>query len=210
VARPKRRRPPPRRVPPLRRRARSRRAPRRAGVRLARRLEDGSVLVVDASTGRVEHRLRPIGAPNVSLAFSPDGTLVTGSWSGVVERWNATSGARIGRPLLAAAAPVASISFGGDPRVFATAGLSDGLVKLWTTTPFEQFGASFPGPPGALGHAVLAGARLVVVYDDGSAVVWPTAVSTWVAHACAVAGRNLTREEWRRYVPGHAYAKTCP
>jgi hypothetical protein len=42
---------------------------------------------------------------------------------------------------------VASISFGRDPHVFATAGLSDGLVKLWTTSPLEQFGASLPGPP---------------------------------------------------------------
>jgi len=34
--------------------------------------------------------------------------------------------------------------------------------------------------------------------------------SSWLAHACAVAGRNLTKEEWRRFVPGHPYRKTCP
>jgi len=87
--------------------------------------------------------------------------LITGSWSGIVERWNATSGTPIGQPLLAAAAPVASISFGRDPDMFATAGLSDGLVKLWTTSP--QFGASFPGSSGALVHAALAGQDLIAV-----------------------------------------------
>ena len=30
------------------------------------------------------------------------------------------------------------------------------------------------------------------------------------SHACAVAGRNLTREEWARSVSGHAYTRTCP
>jgi WD40 repeat protein len=179
------------------------------GALLAVGRDDGSVLVVDATSGGVEHVLRPIGAPNVSLSFSPDGTLLTGSWSGIVQQWDATSGAPVGHPLLVAAAPVASISFGHDSRMFATAGLSDGVVKLWTTSPLEQFGASFPGPPGALVHAVVADRRLVAVYDSGTAAVWPTSVSAWEAHACAVAARNLTREEWHRFVPGHPYAKTC-
>ena len=179
------------------------------GKRVAAGRDDGSVLIVGAADGRIEHVLHPIGAPNVSVAFSPDGTVLTGSWSGIVERWNATSGSRIGHPLLAAAAPVASISFGHDPDVFATAGLSDGLAKLWTTSTMEQLGASFPGPPGALGHAVLMPGRLIVAYDDGTAALWPTSLRAWETHACAVAGRNLTREEWRRFVPSHAYAETC-
>jgi hypothetical protein len=29
-------------------------------------------------------------------------------------------------------------------------------------------------------------------------------------HACQVAQRNFTHEEWDRFVPGYAYAKTCP
>jgi len=32
----------------------------------------------------------------------------------------------------------------------------------------------------------------------------------WMNHACAVAKRNFTREEWARFVPGHDYAQTCP
>jgi DNA-binding SARP family transcriptional activator/WD40 repeat protein/energy-coupling factor transporter ATP-binding protein EcfA2 len=179
------------------------------GALLAVGRDDGSVLVVDATSGTVEHVIRPVGAPYVCLAFSPDGTLITGSWSGILERWNATDGTRIGQPLLAAAAPVASISFGRDPNIFATAGLSDGLVKLWTTSQIEQFGASFPGPPGNLVHAALADQDQVAVYDDATAAVWPTSLSAWETHACAVAGRNLTHEEWRRFVPRHPYAKTC-
>jgi len=49
----------------------------------------------------------------------------------------------------------------------------------------------------------------VVGYGDGTGFVWPTTVAAWIAHACTVAGRNLTREEWRRYVPQRAYGPVC-
>jgi hypothetical protein len=49
----------------------------------------------------------------------------------------------------------------------------------------------------------------VVVYDDGSGDVWPVSVAAWKSHACAVAERNLTREEWSRFVTGRAFARVC-
>jgi hypothetical protein len=141
-----------------------------------------------ASAGAVEHVLRPIGAPTSVLRSRPTERLITGSWSGIVERWNATSGTPIGQPLLAAAAPVASISFGRDPDMFATAGLSDGLVKLWTTSPLEQFGASFPGSPGALVHAALAGPGSDCRLRRRNRRRVAKTLSVWKTHACTVAG----------------------
>lgn len=35
-------------------------------------------------------------------------------------------------------------------------------------------------------------------------------VSDLVAQACATVTRNLTREEWERYLPGEPYRATCP
>ena len=96
--------------------------------------------------------------------------------------------------------------------MFATAGGSDGLAKLWATSTARQFGSNLPGNPGRWGNAIFTpdGKNLIVVYDDGTGFVWPVWLPAWQAHACAVAGRNLTREEWSRYVPGHAYAAVCP
>ena len=45
---------------------------------------------------------------------------------------------------------------------------------------------------------------LFSAYADGSAYRWPVTVGAWADQACRVAGRNFTREEWRRFVAGAA------
>jgi WD40 repeat protein len=176
--------------------------------------EDGRALVYDARTGRLEHHFKLDGGgpfePTI-VAFDPDGTLTTGTWAGIVQRWDPRGGVQIGQPTLVAAAPVASISFDPSGATFATAGGSDGLAKLWDTETLQQFGATFPGDPGQWGNAQLTpdGSSLVVVYADGTGFVWPTSVRAWEQHACAVAGRNFTPEEWRRFVGSRSYSRVC-
>ena len=182
------------------------------GSTIAVGLDNGHVLVIDAATRQIEHTLRPTGAPNVAVTFSPEGTLFTGSWAGTVQRWDAASGEEIGRATLVSAGPVGSVSFGQDAGLFATTGLADGRAKLWTVSPVQQLGSSFHHPPTAqAGNAAITagGDKLIVVYDDGSGAIWPLTVEAWKQHACAVAGRNLTREEWARFITGHSYRATC-
>ena len=174
-------------------------------------LGDGRVLVISVSDGRLVRTMRVTGEGVSALAVSPDGTLVTGSWAGIVERWELASGRRIGRPVLVAAAPVASISFDPKGEVFATVGGSDGTVKLWTAATMQQFGFDFPAVAGTWGNAVYTpdGQSLVVLFDNGRGFVWPATVRAWQEHACKVAGRNFTHEEWARYVSGRSYSKVC-
>ena len=53
------------------------------------------------------------------------------------------------------------------------------------------------------------GSKLIVVYEDGKGFVWPVSLRAREDHACAVAGRNFTREEWSRFV-GRRYLNVCP
>ena len=117
----------------------------------------------------------------------------------------------MGKETLVASAPVASIAFDPKDAIFATAGGSDGLAKLWDTKTLQQFGATFPGDPGQWGNAEFTpdGSELVVVYDDGTGFVWPTSVKVWEQHACDVAGRDFTPEEWRRFVGGRGQSRVC-
>ena len=55
-----------------------------------------------------------------------------------------------------------------------------------------------------------AARSLLVVDDHGNGFTWPTSLAAWEQRACTVAGRNLTRAEWTRYLPGHPYTRVCP
>ena len=38
---------------------------------------------------------------------------------------------------------------------------------------------------------------------------YPLDPARWLARACTVAGRDLTRAEWDRYLPDRPYAPVC-
>jgi WD40 repeat protein len=171
------------------------------------------VLIVDTSTGNIERR---ITVPNASgsvtaLAFAPDGTLASGSWSGIVNLWNPMTGQAIGHRMLVAPAPVASIAFSPDGRTFATSGGSSGGASIWETATQRQLGSNFPGGDGFWGGVAYSpdDRFLLSLFSDGTAYRWPVKVDAWEQQACKVAGRNFTREEWRRFVGGRSYSKVC-
>jgi hypothetical protein len=49
-----------------------------------------------------------------------------------------------------------------------------------------------------------------VIDDHGNGFTWPTSLAAWEQHACAVAARNLSRQEWARFVAEPRYATVCP
>ena len=108
--------------------------------------------------------------------------------------------------------PVTSIAFDPTGQRFATTGGQDGTVKLWSTSTLQQEGTTLNTEPDASTTAAFepGGAALLVVDDHGNGFTWPTSIAAWEQRACTVAGRNLTRQEWSRFVTGHPYAKVCP
>jgi hypothetical protein len=53
------------------------------------------------------------------------------------------------------------------------------------------------------------GDHVYVVFGNGRGYRWDVRLSSWMAHACAVAGRRLTRGEWEDALPGRAYSPAC-
>ncbi|MGH3347019.1 MAG: WD40 repeat domain-containing protein, partial [Nocardioides sp.] len=51
--------------------------------------------------------------------------------------------------------------------------------------------------------------EVVVFNDDGPGHVYPLDPARWLAQACTVAGRDLTRAEWDRYLPDTPYYRVC-
>jgi DNA-binding SARP family transcriptional activator/WD40 repeat protein len=174
---------------------------------------DGRVLVVDATTAQIRQTLHPIGGDFTgSLAFAPDGTLATGTLSGIVQRWNPISRAQVAAPLPVTAGPVSSIAFEPSGRRFVTTATRDGAVKLFATSTLQQEGTTLNTDRRAASTAAFTphDNGLLVVTDRGNGFTWPMSLEAWEQRACTVAGRNLTRGEWARFVSGHAYAKVCP
>jgi len=85
-------------------------------------------------------------------------------------------------------------------------------AQLWDTATLEPIGS--PLPPGVGGNYHVAhdetGTRMLTGSRSGRAVVWDLDVDHWEDAACRLAGRNLTRDEWARYLPGQPYRATCP
>jgi hypothetical protein len=54
------------------------------------------------------------------------------------------------------------------------------------------------------------GTKLVFGTREGVAVLVDLNPRHWEQLACRIAGRNLTPAEWKEYLPGREYHRTCP
>ena len=90
-------------------------------------------------------------------------------------------------------------------------GAANGIASLWDGRTGQLLASitadtSEPVRPTILddGHTAMLTAR------DGAVYTWDTLPESWVAAACAIAGRNLTEEEWRDAFGDRAYRPSCP
>jgi WD40 repeat protein/DNA-binding SARP family transcriptional activator len=143
--------------------------------------------------------------------FSPDGrVLVLADHEGRLRLFDTETWKPRTRPLIAHRGEILSVNFSPDSRTLATTSL-DGNTRLWDLPSGRPIGQGLPGPPQHRSAAIFvrAGTHLLVVYDDGRALLWDLRPSTWAKQACSIAGRTLTRDEWENALPGRDYAPAC-
>jgi WD40 repeat protein/class 3 adenylate cyclase/energy-coupling factor transporter ATP-binding protein EcfA2 len=172
--------------------------------------EHGSTVEVwDARSGR------ELPSPHVNghvraIAFSPTAPLLAaGTEDGKVVLWDARRGARLGQPIQVATGLVLQISFSPDGRTFAV-GTGAGTATMWDLRSRKRLGNSFPIQRNAAPDPVFEPNGDLLIDYLSNATEWPTDLRTWVRFACRVAGRDLTRAEWRDLLPGRPYRHICP
>ena len=98
-----------------------------------------------------------------------------------------------------------------DSRTLAAGG-DDGAIRLVRPAhPAADRYAAARAPATARWRPLFTrdGAYLFGVTESGRAYRWDVRPVLWARHACAVAGRRLTRAEWSDVLPGRDYAPAC-
>jgi WD40 repeat protein len=141
--------------------------------------------------------------------FTPDGrSLIYGDREGRVWIYDTRSWKPRGRPL-DLTSPVQTADVSPDGRTLATTSV-DGKVGLWDLASRRAIGSDPPGTAGDLvGAGFIDGGRQLVVLHDRGGFAWDLRPASWEQHACAVAGRTLTRAEWENALGDRPYAPAC-
>lgn len=104
----------------------------------------------------------------------------------------------------------------GDSPAYAPDGSQFAIVQteriqLWDGRTGE-YRASLPLPSRTDRFSITYrrdGTGLVIASADGRTWTADTRTDKWVDRACAIAGRNLSHEEWDQFFPNRAYERTC-
>jgi WD40 repeat protein len=173
-------------------------------------LGGSTIAAWDARSGAPVFRRTP-RAPVISLSAWPDARrFLVGTQDGRVLALDARTGRQIGPATTVSASPVTQVAASHDGRLFASAA-RNGTLTLWDLRTRRRIGDQFPvGPSTIPGVVFEPGGRLVVNDQISRSAEWPLDLATLRRAACSIAGRDITREEWRNLVPDRPYERVCP
>jgi WD40 repeat protein len=174
---------------------------------------DGGYFVLwDTAGQRSMKTLRADDAGVLTADVSADArTLMTGGQTGAVRLWDLATGKPLREPLTGLSGFVDTVDLASDGNTAVGADAA-GDVLLWGVRTRSTIGDAVPGPLAGRNAAASFtpdGRSVVVVSDTGAGWVWDVDPSDWLAQACQVAGRSLTRQEWQEFLPDRPYHTTC-
>jgi WD40 repeat protein len=157
-----------------------------------------------ASTGLADNSMRQA----FSVAISPDGKTLAVGETGGVRLIDVLSRQQIAELPAPSGGIVRFVAFSPDGAIIAIGGDGDD-VTLFDVATRQRLG-TLNGHGGEVWpiHFSPDGRRLVALGWD--LLLWNLDPIAWEAMACALAGRNLTFEEWTQFLGDEPYRKTCP
>jgi len=172
-------------------------------------LADGSYAVVDPAAASVS-QLGDLGVDGLAAAVSADGIrLAVGGSHGEVGLFDLADRSWIAPPRAGHSQYVVSAAFSADGRTLVTSSL-DGSVRIWDGRTGESL-ISARVDRSALSLVMLAdGETALAAAHTGAVYRVDTDFTRWIASACAVAGRDLTVDEWHAVFGDRPTHPICP
>lgn len=187
-----------------------------AGAVEAHPTPDGGLYVI-AGGGKLSHfdnsgelvaELPSTAVDTSVITLDPDsGRIAAATSRGVVSIIDPAAGSTEQLPTLE---PIRNLGFGRDGELLVLTGV-DGTVRLWDVERSASGGVAWNGT-GSVGGSPSwydAESMSMWVASSGRVLNIPLDPERWIDRACEVVGRDLTQDEWQRFVPGDEPRKSA-
>jgi WD40 repeat protein len=168
--------------------------------------DKGAVGIFEIASGRRVGTLKHEAAVG-SVIFSPDGKYVASRSGATARIWDWIKGTEVSR--FPHEADVADVAFSPDGKILATAAAED--AHVWDAASGAELARISHDQ--VITRVVFSppdGKALATAGDDGVVQLSLWRPQDLLDEACARLTRNLTPEEWHRYLGDQPYRKTCP
>ncbi len=168
---------------------------------------------LSAATGIELTAREPLKLPAqvTSLSFNPDGVILAiGFNDGSLVLLKPASGEKFG-PLAILDSPVKALAFSPDTQMLA-GGSTAGILVLIDLPSLRPIGAPNQSDAGSVDSLAFSpnGKILYMLTGQKRVLAWDIDPASWIGRVCEQAGRNLTPEEWRQFLPAdQTYRDTC-